>query len=811
MTRQNDLEVESISYFEKYRFAPNKVAQVSENSIRPRVDGKFIFSGDEKLYIRGVSYGGFRPDEEGIEFPKMDVIERDFGLMATNGINAVRVYTTPPTYLLDIAYQFNLHVMVGLTAEQFVGFLIDKEDAPDFEAILRNRVRVCAGHPAVLCYAIANEIPSSIVRWLGPRRVERYLEQLHRMVKDEDPDGLVTYVNYPTTEYLRLPFLDLLCFNVYLESQERLEAYLPRLQNIAGDRPLVMSEVGLDSLRNGEETQASVLDWQVRSSFAAGCAGVFVFSWTDEWHRGGKDVDVWAFGLTDRKRRSKPALNAVCNAFREIPFPPDLPWPSVSVILCSYNGASHIRDCCESLSKLEYPDYEVIVVNDGSIDATAKIVREYDFQMISTENQGLGNARNTGLEAASGEIVAFIDDDAYPDQHWLTYLASTFMSTAYGGVGGPNIAPQGIGYIEGCIANAPGNPVHVLITDQEAEHIPGCNMGFRKSALQSIGGFDPQFRVAGDDVDVCWRLQQGGFTLGFNAAATVWHHPRDSVSAFWRQQVGYGKAEGLLEKKWPYKHNALGHWHWFGRIYGPGITHVLPFWHRRIYFGTWGSAPFQSIYEPAPGTLLSYSMMPEWYLLILVLLGFSVLGILWKPLLLVLPLLIIAIILPLLQAMMNARNASCPSKPHKRIEQQKIFSLTTFLNLLQPLARLWGRMHTDLTPWRRNRMNNFILPGLKTSRIWSEHWEAPDKRLKAIEKRLRERGVAVLRGGDYDRWDLEIRGGLFASVRTCMAVEDHRSGTQLVRFRTWPRIGALEMIMIFLLILLTFLAAINKA
>src|SRR5207245_10265248 len=100
-----------------------------------------------------------------------------------------------------------------------------------------------------------------------------------------------TYVHYHTTVYLALPFLDRLCFHVYLESQAQLEAYLARLQNLAGDRPLLMSELGLDSLRNGEHTQAQSLDWQVRTAMAAGCAGAFVFSWTDEWYRHGHDVD----------------------------------------------------------------------------------------------------------------------------------------------------------------------------------------------------------------------------------------------------------------------------------------------------------------------------------------------------------------------------------------------------------------------------------------------------------------------------------------------------------------------------------------
>src|SRR6185436_2854925 len=99
--------------------------------------------------------------------------------------------------------------------------------------------------------------------------------------------------NFPTTEYLRLPFVDFVCFNVYLESEYKLRPYLQRLHNIAGERPLVMAEVGLDSMRNGEEQQAKTLVWQVQSFFSAGCAGGFVFSWTDEWYRGGHEIMDW--------------------------------------------------------------------------------------------------------------------------------------------------------------------------------------------------------------------------------------------------------------------------------------------------------------------------------------------------------------------------------------------------------------------------------------------------------------------------------------------------------------------------------------
>jgi GT2 family glycosyltransferase len=750
---------------------------------RAKVAGKFFSVGNEKLWVRGVTYGAFRPDAQGNEYHDLDLIDRDFAQMAANGLTAVRIpHTMPPRALLDIAQRRGLYVMVGLSAEQYVGFLIDKKGAPDVEALVRAKVRTCAGHPALLCYALGNEIAAPLVRWLGRRRVERYLERLYWAVKDEDPEGLVTYVNYPTTEYLQLPFLDLVCFNVYLEEQERYEAYLARLQNIAGDRPLLMSEIGLDSLRNGEDAQGKALDWQLRTTFASGCAGAFIFSWTDEWHRAGAEVDDWAFGITDRRRCPKPALSAVRKAFAEVPFPPGQCWPRISVVVCTYNGGRTIRHCLRGLLRLEYSNFEVIVVDDGSTDGTAAIVEEYGFRLIRTENRGLSSARNTGMEAARGEIVAYLDDDAYPDPHWLTYLAATFMSSNHAAVGGPNLPPAADDLIAECVANSPGGPVHVLLSDQEAEHVPGCNMAIRKVALQEIGGFDPQFRIAGDDVDVCWRLQQRGWTLGFNPAAMVWHRRRNSVGAYWKQQLNYGKAEALLEQKWPEKYNAAGHLTWAGRVYGNGHTWLLGRL-GRIYHGRWGSAPFQSLYQPAPGILQSLLLMPEWYLVIAAFAVLSVLSVLWAPLSFALPLFMLAISAPLVQAGLSAARASFAGRP--RLGLLKLRILTAVLHLLQPLARLCGRLRYGLTPWRRDA------PGLSLPRpwaiaLWTEQWRDPPERLRMIEASLGASGASVLCGGDFDHWDLEVRGGILGAARLLMAVEDHGAGAQFVRFRCWP-------------------------
>src|SRR5262249_59273920 len=101
-------------------------------------------------------------------------------------------------------------------------------------------------------------------------------------------------------------------------------------------------------------------------------------------------------------------------------------------------------------------------------------------------------------------------------------------------VGGPNLTPED-GWLAACVAAAPGQPTHVLVSDQIAEHIPGCNMAFRREVLEAINGFDPQFRKAGDDVDICWRAQAGGYWITFAPRASVWHHRRETPLSLLRR------------------------------------------------------------------------------------------------------------------------------------------------------------------------------------------------------------------------------------------------------------------------------------
>jgi GT2 family glycosyltransferase len=767
------------------------------------VHGKFLHVNGEKFLIRGVTYGPFRPDANGDYYKGEVDVARDFAAIAAAGANTIRTYISPPLWLLDVAEEYGLKVLVGIAWQQHVTFLDDARTRREIADVVRDTVRRCQRHPAVLGYTLGNEIPSSIVRWYGSKKVERFLRRLFDVAKEEDPTALVTYVNYPATEYLLLPFLDFLCFNVYVESPADLSAYVARLHNLADGRPVVLSEVGSDSEGGHEDGQASALEWQIRRPFAGGCAGIFVFSWTDEWFRDGYDISGWAFGLTDRQRRPKPALESTRVAFQSLPFPDETDWPKISVVICTYNGARYIREACDALCRLEYPNFEVIVVCDGSTDDTLAILSDFDFNVISVANGGLSRARNVGLRAAAGEIIAYLDDDAYPEPDWLNYLAWSFMNSSHGGIGGPNFPPPDDNFWALCVAHSPGGPNHVLLADDLAEHIPGCNMAFRRSVLEHVGGFDEDFRIAGDDVDICWKVQETGGTIGFSPSAVVWHHRRNSIPAYLKQQFNYGRAEGMLAAKWPPKFNSAGHVRWDGKIYGTGRATPAVGAKLVVYQGTWGSAPFQSIYEKPAGLMSTLTMMPEWHFVVGMLAAVCALGFVWKPFAFALIAFVPALIVQIVQSMRGASAARFSEKRLSRTGYVCAKFVIGALHYLQPLTRMRGRIVEELGPWRLS-LKPLTLSGFKSPWFWYETWLSKEARLETLEAKLQRLGVKTIRSDAYDSWDLEVVGGLAGRARALMVIEEHGAGRQLVRYRIEPRFSLITRAMLGSLTLVMF-------
>jgi GT2 family glycosyltransferase len=418
-------------------------------------------------------------------------------------------------------------------------------------------------------------------------------------------------------------------------------------------------------------------------------------------------------------------------------------------------------------------------------------------RLLTVANGGLSAARNIGLHNATGEIVAYTDADVRVDPLWLAHLVQPFMTSDVVGSGGPNIVPADDPRIAQCVARAPGGPTQVLLDDRIAEHVPGCNMAFRREALLAIGGFNPLYLRAGDDVDVCWRLQERGWRIGFAPAALVWHHHRSSVRAYWRQQVGYGEGEAWLALKHPAKFIG-GDMLWRGRIYSP-LPFVRALYRDRLNTGRWGTAAFPSVYSLGASTLTFLPASAGWLVLSFVLLAIGgaldafasdaaraafVLG-------------SAGVLASVARCLWFAWQADFPAGTVRdRL-------LVAGLHLIQPLARLRGRIRGrfaapgDLTASAAATTVR-ALPSLGRAlaltggvrlerQFWTDAWVSlPAVLGHLVEALRRQRGAGRVDvdEGWAERWDVALPIGGFATLEARALVEEHARGACLLRMST---------------------------
>jgi GT2 family glycosyltransferase len=622
-----------------------------------------------------------------------------------------------------------------------------------------------------------------MVRWLGARQVTEFIEHLINIGRNEDPNALFSYASYPPTEFLLPQNVDFTTFNVYLHRQEDFERYLARLQNLAEDKPLILGEFGMDTIRHPEEEQAEMLRWHIESVVRGGLAGTIVYAWTDEWFRGGQEIMDWAFGLVRRDRTKKPAYETVKSLFagdQSMTLKVHLPsYPKVSVIVCSYNGGPTLDQCLQSLKEVTYPNFEVILVDDGSKDNTPEIAARHPWIVsIRQENKGLSFARNVGAQAATGEIIAYTDSDCMADPDWLYFLVGTLTSGEFAGVGGPNISPPAANWIQACVAGAPGGPSHVLLTDVIAEHIPGCNMAFYKWAFDKVGGFDPEYRKAGDDVDFCWRLQQEGQVIAFSPSAIVWHYRRFTLKAFQKQQEGYGEAESLLRFKHLVFFGPTGTAKWKGQIYGaPRFTWLIN--RPVIYHGIFGEGLFQSIYPTPQSDIAAYVSSVEWVVLTVFIFALSV----PFPDLRIIPYIMFgATFLVALSYMIHA-------KLEARHDTIRARLLVTFLALAQPLVRGWARYYTWLKFKRTppaviaSQEENFVQRGGSISHLkyWTENGQGRERILPEIIQALENEGWNYSIDTGWKEWDVQVYGSFWWGIKLRSVTEYHGGPKCLTR------------------------------
>jgi hypothetical protein len=349
-------------------------------------------------------------------------------------------------------------------------------------------------------------------------------------------------------------------------------------------------------------------------------------------------------------------------------------------------------------------------------------------------------------------------------------------------MGGHNLLPPDDSAVGAAVMVSPGGPAHVMLDDRQAEHIPGCNMAFFKAALLEVGGFDPIFTKAGDDVDICWRLQQAGMKIGFSPAAFVWHYRRSNVAAYLQQQRGYGEAEALLVRKHPEYFNSFGDNVWHGRIYTPSKFGVLlraPI----IYRGVFGSAMFQTLYSAQPSVSLMLFTTVEYHLLVA--LPVWVFAVTFHYLL---PLAIACSLVPLVVCAVAGAQAELVRNKRRWWSRP----LVALLFLLQPFVRGGARhagrllLRAPATPARATFDSASLEHGegsLNRVEYWCERRVERVEFVAAMLEALNRQGWPHRSDIGWSEFDVELYGNRWSHVQITTVTEDHPKDRQLLRCR----------------------------
>ncbi|HVA80442.1 MAG TPA: glycosyltransferase, partial [Candidatus Binataceae bacterium] len=719
---------------------------LTDTESRPSLtaQAKFFSRGGQKFFFKAM-----RLPEVGasLDFGQKLALRRrleELKLAHTTGLVVTQAQAQP---MLDIAAQAGMVAMLELCVAP-----TDLFDRRRWIATLSRVAHTAAifrGHRALCAYLIDCPVSQDELRAAGLMKIRARLRKLIAEIKRRDAHAMIALKHRPETRALALLEEDFLYAELPALELGELRDFAVSLHNSAEARPIVIE---FHEPSPGQ-------DEAVATAFGAGAAGVVAppvpAAAARDW------LGIRMLRATDLM----PFLTLNGSG------PPGTArTPMVSIVICAYNAERTIRACLESLDRLAYPNFEVIVVDDGSCDRTAGIAMDFaQFRLIRQPNQGLGIARNVGASAARGEIIAYTDSDCVADPHWLTLMMRAMQDGGFDGCGGPNYPPHEDGCIEACVAASPGAPCQVLIGDNLAEHLAGCNMVFTRAALDRVGGFDPQFTAAGDDVDLCWRMLERGLRLGYCPAAFVWHFRRNTITAYYRQQRGYGHAEAMLYRRYPERFNALGQIKWSGTI--PGFVRTLPGGGAPRVLWAAPRAGHQTISDPALRTLMYLPQTLEWTV------GWAIaavasilLGISAMPALAML-------VLSLMWALYYAWHAPL-EKSHASFGARMLIAILAYTGPMRRTLTRWRmrltmveRKPSERAPRQRPKLN-FLRREFRLA-YWNEQSITRDLLLERMMKLVARDGPRAVIDRGWNDYDLELRPNLWTRVEIKTADEEH--------------------------------------
>ena len=709
--------------------------------------GKFLSRAGQKLFFKAMRLADVSAKLDFTQKLKLRKRLDNLRTAHTTGVVLTEAQSQP---CLDIAAQSGLVAMVELriAADE----LTRSRGWKSVVSRIARTANILGRHPALVGYLLDCEIGQDALRAGGLEKARRRVRGVVKTIKGRAPEAMVGIKVRPETLALSILEQDFLYAEIPALEPVEIRDFVVALHNVAEARPVVIE---FKDASPGQDEAVAV-------AFGTGAAGVVAppvpAPVSHDWLgvRMMRASDVMPF----------VTLNGACP-----PRPPKA--PMVSVVICAYDAERTMRDCLESLRRLDYPNFEVVIVDDGSRDRTADISMDFpEFRLIRQPNKGLSVARNVGMQAARGEIIAYTDSDCVVDPHWLTLMVRSMIEGNFDGCGGPNYAPHEDGRIEASCAASPGAPCHVLIADDRAEHLAGCNMLFSKAALAKIGGFDPQFTSAGDDVDICWRMLDAGFKLGFSPAAFVWHFRRNTVKAYYGQQRGYGRAEAMLHRRYPERFNVMGQIAWRGTI--PGLARTIPGGSRKRVLWRTATAGAQTLFDPGLTLAKVIPQTLEWTVLSAIALAASI--VLGAPLIPAAAMLALGPI----WALYYAWHAPL-EKSHESFTARLLIA---YLAYTGPMVRTMTRYKTRAKALtglagadgvRQRPTINWLRRTIRLD-YWNDESITRDRLMDRMLKLFARSGHGAIVDAGWNDYDLEVRPNPWTRIELKTADEEHEAG-----------------------------------